>query len=272
MFSSNAVDENYFKTFDIKLIQGRFFEGDVTADSKDQFILNECAVKYMKLDNPIGVKIGRGDEFSGEVVGVVKDFHFKSLHEKIDPLVLSMKSNGYMCMSFKINTGDMVSSLDIIKTKFNQVIPDKPFVYSFFDEDFSKMYEKETKFARIISTFSFLSIFIACLGLIGLVTFAIEKKKKEISIRKVLGAEIKNIIYLVSKEFLLLIVIANIIAMPVAYYGMSKWLDDFAYKTELSWWIFILSILVSVAISIITIGSQTFKAAVANPVDSLRSE
>lgn len=271
MFSSNDVDEDYFKTYNIKLAQGRFFSA-LTNDSKKQFILNESAVKYMKLDQPIGIKIGRGDDYQGEVVGVVKDFHFKSFHEKIAPIIMSWNANAFSYLSIKLNTKNMASSLSLIKAKFNEIINSKPFIYSFFDEDFGKIYEKEIRLSGIVNTFSFLSIFIACLGLMGLVAFAIEKRKKEISIRKVLGAEMKNVLYLISKEFFFLTLIANVIAIPIAYSVMSGWLSDFAYKTEMSWWIFAVSILISISLSVLTIGSQVIRAASANPVDSLRNE
>jgi putative ABC transport system permease protein len=272
MFTSNAVDPDYFKTFDIKLSQGRFFNEQSEDSPEEQYILNETAVKYMKAENPIGMKMGRGDKVNGQVVGVVKDFHFKSLREKIEPLVLSVRSNGYSYLSLKINTADISGAINEIKDKYRTIVPNKPFDYYFLDEHFAKIYSKETQLAEVIKTFSLLAIIVACLGMLGLVTYSIGKKKKEIGVRKILGAEINNIIFLISKEFLILIILANVIAMPFSYYLIDAWLKDFVYKTEISWWIFPAAMLVSLFISAVTIGFQTIKAATANPVDSIRYE
>lgn len=268
-----SSDSNFFRVYDVKLVKGEVLSQAKPGGTEGKLLLNETAARYMNLENPIGTKMGQGKEFFGEVTGVVKDFHFKSLHENIAPLLISIgDDNISKYLSIRIETKEMANAINTIKTKFNEMFPNRPFNYSFFDEQFDKMYKKENQFAGVISSFSFLSIFVACLGLLGMVTFTIEKRKKEIGIRKVLGAEAKNIVSLISKEFILLIVVANIIAIPIAYYTMNKWLADFAYKTEMNWWIFILSISVGVVISVITIGFQTIKAAISNPVDSLKNE
>lgn len=272
MFTSNAVDPDYFKTFDIKLAQGRFFVELPEDNPQEQYILNETAVKYMQAINPIGMKMGREDKPNGEVVGVVKDFNFRSLREKIEPLILSVRSNGYSYLSLKINTVNIAGAIDEIKEKYRAIVPNKPFDFYFMDEHFAKIYSKETQLADAIKIFSLLAIFVACLGMLGLITYSISKRKKEIGVRKILGAEIKNIIYLISKEFFLLIILANIIAIPFSFYAIHTWLSDFFYKTEISWWIFLLAMFASLLVSAVTIGFQTLKAATANPVDSIRYE
>ena len=272
MFSANAVDPDYFRTYDIKLLQGRFFVEQPEDSEEEQYILNETAVKYMNAANPVGMKMGQGKGANGQVVGVVKDFHFKSLHEKIEPLILTTRSNGYSYLSLKINANNITGALKEIKEKYSAIVPNKPFDFYFLDEHFAKMYSKDTQLAEAIKTFSFLAIVVACLGMLGLVTYSISKRKKEIGVRKVLGAEINNIIFLISKEFLALIILANIIAIPFSYYAMSAWLADFAYKTEISWWIFPAATFASLIISAITIGFQTVKAATANPVESIKYE
>jgi len=272
MLCGNAVDEDFIKTYNIKLIQGRDIIKPASEGAEEQYILNESAVKLMKLTQPIGVKMGSGKKIYGSVVGVVKDFHFKNLHEEISPLVMAVKINGYTCISIKIITDNITGALKSIEKKHKGIYPEVPFEYSFVDEQFGKMYQKEILLSKTTNTFSLLSIFVACLGLLGLVMFSIEKRRKEIGIRKALGAEIKSIIYLLSKEFIGLIIIANIIAIPVSYYLMRLWLNDFAYKTDISWWIFLLAMAVSLVIAMLTISWQTYKAATANPVESIRYE
>ena len=270
--SSLTIDKDFFSTYNIKLIAGRTVKERAIDDNTEQFIINETAAKEMNLSSPVGTKMGRGEEIQGEIVGVTKDFHFKPLYEKIGPLVMHLNGNPPKYLSLKLKTEKLNAVMDFIKKKFYSVFQDRPFDYFFFDESFDKMYRKEEKFASIIEVFSVLSIFVGCLGLFGLVSFAAESRTKEVGIRKVLGAEMKNIFYLLTKEFAALILIANIVAIPIAYYTLSKWLDDFAYKTEMTWWIFILSVVISCVLAAVTVSYQVIKAATANPVEALRYE
>lgn len=254
------------------MIKGDEFAFSLKDSTKLQYIINESAVKFMHLKDPIGTRMIMDMSRKGEVIGVVKDFHFKSLHEEITPMILVYGSKNYGQMSVRLNTYDIPGAIAEVKAKFVKILPDKPFEFTFFDEMFDKMYEKDLQLANILNSFSFIAIFIASMGLLGLVTFSVAKRKKEIGIRKVLGAETNNIVLLLSKEFILLIVLANIIAAPFVYHFLEKWLREFAYKTDLSWWIFFIALLISLGIAFITISVQTIKAARANPVESLRNE
>ena len=272
ILTSLTIDKDFFSTYNIKLIAGRTVKDRAGDDKTEQFIINETAAKEMNLSSPVGTKMGRDTEIQGEIVGVTKDFHFKPLHEKIGPIVMHLNGNTPKYLSLKLKTEKLNEVMNFIKKKFYSVFQDRPLDYFFFDESFDKMYRKEEKFASIIEVFSILSIFVGCLGLLGLVSFAVESRTKEIGIRKVLGAEMKNIFYLLTKEFAVLILIANIIAIPISYYVLSKWLDDFAYKTEMTWWIFFLSVVISCVLATVTVSYQVIKAATTNPVESLRYE
>lgn len=273
MFKALSADPDFFKTYGIKLIEGTTFHQTGDENTEEQFILNREAVKYMKLKNTIGTKIGRGSNYQGSVVGVVDDFHFENVHYKITPLIISYApGSSYSLLSIKLKNSNITDDMELIKTKYKEIIPDKPFDYSFFNEFFDKTYKKDIRFSEEINVFSLLSIFVACLGLLGLVIFAVEKRRKEIGIRKILGAGTKNIMLLVSREFIILIAVANVITVPLAYYAMNLWLKNFAYKTEISWWIFPVAMLVSLFISAVTISYQILKAATANPVQSIRYE
>jgi putative ABC transport system permease protein len=269
---SVTIDKDFFSTFNIKFIDGRTVTERSSNDETEQFIINETAAKELNLSLPVGTKMGRGSEIQGEIVGVVKDFHFKSLHEKIGPLVMHLNGNPPKYLSLKLKTENLDAVMNFIKKKFYSVFQDRPFDYYFFDDAFDKMYRKEERFASIIEVFSLLSIFVSCLGLFGLISFAVESRTKEIGIRKVLGAEIKNIFHLLTKEFAILVFTANIIAIPIAYYVLDKWLNAFAYRTKMNWWLFILSVSISCLLAIVTVGYQVIKATIANPIEALRYE
>jgi len=275
-----STDYDFIKTYQIRLNEGRDYSESSSTDALGGFIINEAAQKKLGWKSPIGKQIqtlmpqGTGIELKqGTVIGSMKDFHFKSLHEKIEPLVIYIGTpNDYAYLSVRIRTDNVAGVLNSIEKKWKTFSPDKPFEYFFLDEYWGKLYQKEQNMKNLFGWFSGLAIFIACLGLFGLAAFSAQNKTKEIGIRKVLGASVLGIVSMLSIDFTKWVIIANIIAWPVAYYFMNKWLEDFAYRIEISWWVFVLSGGIALMIALLTVSYQAIKAAIANPVDSLRYE
>jgi len=278
------VDENYASALNIEMKEGRFFSKDFSTDSLS-IVLNEKAVAEMGLKNPIGTRLTSPDpqfnsidgltKYEYTVVGVIKDFHFQSLHQKITPLVISNPSKFGDVMNLtavRIKAGDFKSAVSAIETKWKQFVPERPFNYSFLDNNLAEQYHAEQTTQRVYTIFSVLAVFIGCIGLLGLAAYSTQQRLKEISIRKVLGASIFNIVTMLSKDFLKLVVIAALLAFPIAWYAMNTWLQDFAYRTNISWWMFLLAGLLSALIALVTISFQAIKAAFTNPVKSMRTE
>jgi putative ABC transport system permease protein len=208
----------------------------------------------------------------GQVVGVVKDFHVASLHERIGPVLLQVRPSSFRYISARISPVNIPETLSFFRKKWSQLSPVFPFEYTFLDEDFDRLYRADEKVGRIVGIFSLLAIIVACFGLFGLASFAAEQRTKEIGIRKVLGASVSGIILLLSREFTKWVLVANILAWPIAYFSMNRWLQNFAYKKGIGVEVFILSGLVAVAIALVTVSYQSVKAAVSDPIDSLRYE
>jgi putative ABC transport system permease protein len=211
----------------------------------------------------------------GKVIGVTKDFHFESMHQKIVPLLMRMPSfnmGGYGNLSVKVSGNNIASTVDKIQNTWYKYLPESPFTYTFLDESYSRLYDAEQKQGSIFTIFACIAIFIACLGLFGLSAFSITQRIKEIGIRKVLGASVNNLLLLLSKDFLKLVLIAAIIAFPVAWFSMNKWLQDFAYRIDIQWWVLAVAGIVAALIAFVTISFQAAKAALSNPVKSLRTE
>jgi putative ABC transport system permease protein len=202
---------------------------------------------------------------------VVKDFNFSSMHDKVGPLIIELGEN-YGRVAMRINTKNIPALISLVQNKWNSMAPGQPFSYSFLDADFNKMYNAEQRTGKLFITFAVFAIFIACLGLFGLVTYAAQQRIKEIGIRKVLGASVSEIVTMISKDFVKLVLIAFVIAFPVAWWMMNKWLQSFAYRINISWWVFVVAGLLTIAIALITVSFQAIKAAIANPVKSLRME
>jgi putative ABC transport system permease protein len=269
------VDYNYIPTLGMQLATGRNFSPAYGTDSTS-VILNETAAKTLGWgDKAIGHTLTNtnndGNKGTYRVIGVVKDFHFKSLHERISPLVMVL-GNSTGTVIVKVKTKDLTGLLANLTKQWNQLAPEAPFTYSFLDERFNDTYRTEQKIGQILGLFAGMTIFVACLGLFGLATFMAEQRTKEIGVRKVLGASVTSIVALLSKDFLKLVGIAIVLSVPVAWYVMDRWLQDFAYKIELSWWVFALAGLLAVGIALATVSFQSVKAALMNPVKSLRSE
>ena len=274
----DKIDENFLSAFKIPIIEGRNFSSAYPSETMHAAIVNESFVKEAgwKPNNAIGKTIRFAEDNNNRVitiVGVIKDYHFNSLREKFSPQVFSMDTTvNYSEIWVKMNTDDVPHTLSAVQSTFKKVVPYFPYSYQFMDDANAKNYALETKWKQIISIASGLFIFISCIGLFGLVILSIEQRRKEIGIRKVLGAAISSIVTLISKEFIILISIAVVIAVPVGYYFTNKWLQDFAYRINTGWWMFALAGLVVIVIALLTISLGTIKAATANPVKSLRTE
>jgi putative ABC transport system permease protein len=268
------VDFDYIPTYGIRMAAGRPFDRAYKTDSNNAMILNEAAVKILGYHSPqqaIGKRFKQwGHE--GQIIGVIKDFHYHSLQSPIKPLTMRMQWDRFGLLSVKVNPTNVQATIAAIEKEFKTVIPNRPFSYYFMDEFFDRQYRSEERFGRLFLNFAALAIFISCLGLLGLASYSTMQRTREIGIRKVMGASVSNIINLLSKEFLKLVVIAFFIATPVAWYFMNKWLLDFAYRTHISWWIFAAAGLLALLIAVLTISFQAFKAAIANPVKALRTE
>ena len=270
------VDEQYIPTMGMQITSGRNFSKEFPTDSF-ALVINGSAARALGWNDvsAVGKTIvrqnsGRGKNVPFHVIGVVKDFNFKSLHEAISPLLMNLQPEGGLI--FKIKTTDVSGLLATMKKKWDGYKTDEPFTYSFMDDLFYKTYSSEQKTGIILNIFSILIIFVACLGLFGLVTYTAEQRTKEIGIRKVLGASVLQVTKMLSKEFIKLVLIASLVAFPVAWWVMNKWLQSFAYRIHISWWIFAVAGLVALLIALITVSFQAIKAAIANPVESLRSE
>lgn len=267
------VDYDYVKTLGIKIKEGRYFSKDFGSDSGTAAVINEAAVRELGWNNtnPVGKTIVRSGQQKLKVIGVMNDFNYASAKQKIAPLMMLL-GNNYGGLIIKIKTTDVTNFLNDLKAKWNSFNPQGPLSYTFLDEKFAALYASELRTQQIFSAFAMLAIIIATLGLFGLSAFVIEQRTKEIGIRKVLGASVQNVLVLVSKEFLSLVLIAFIISIPVTFFAMNKWLQNYAYRINIAWWVFALAGMVALLIAIVTISFQAIKAAVANPVKSLRTE
>lgn len=271
-FSVRSVDPDFAETFGVTMAEGRFFSEEFSTDDQ-VFVLNEAAVEAMGMESPVGKWFGYDwVEKKGPIVGIVRDFHFVSLHNEIEPLILLIKPDQYRYMCFKIASSNIDETIGFIEHSWKEYAPEFPFEYRFLDQSLDQLYTSEQRSATLIRTFSIIAILISCLGLLGMVSYILEHKTKEIGIRKTLGASVPGIVLLFTQEFVKWVVLANLLAWPIAYVVMSKWLEDYPYRTTIHWWIFGFSGISVLAISLLTIGSQVIKAALANPVDSLRYE
>jgi putative ABC transport system permease protein len=270
-FVNTAVGYDFVKTMNLKLKEGRDFSKDFGMDTAS-FILNETAVAKIGYKGPIGKQVWWGNH-EGRIVGVLKDFHFNSMHESIEPLIIRLDENRqWGTMLIRTEKGKIKEALANLEKTCKALNPKFPFTYQFSDLEFAKLYKIEQLVSKLSSYFAFLAIFISCLGLFGLATFAAAQRTKEISVRKVLGASVSNIATLLSGSFLKPVGVSILVACPIAWYVMNKWLDDFAYKITVEWWMLAIAGLVTIGIAILTVSFQAIKAALAIPVKSLRTE
>ena len=265
------VDADYLQTLGLKMMEGRWFDRNTTGD-RNNVIINEAAIRELNIAEPY-----IGQRFSiwgrqGQIIGIVKDFHFNSLHYRIGPMVLSNTDDENSYVVFKSHSGKMNEAVEAAKQVYNRFFPGLPFEAIYTEDVFNSLYEDDKKIAQMVSILGFLAIFISCLGLFGLVTFTAETKTKEIGIRKVLGASISNIVNMLSKEFLILVGIAMLIAFPLAYYWLDKMLQDYAYRINIGFWMFALAGLITILLTLITVGWKAIKTATANHVKAISSE
>ena len=268
------ADFDYIPLYKIKVVAGRAFSREFATDTTEAMVLNEAAVKMFGYNSPqqaVGKRFKQWGR-EGKIIGVVKDFHFKGLQEPIKPLSMRIEPGGSNLVSANVVAANLPATIAAIESKWKQLLPNRPFSYFFLDEFFDKQYRSEERFGKLFLNFAILAIFISCLGLLGLASYSTMQRTKEIGIRKVMGASVSGIINLLSKEFLTLVVLSFFIAMPVAWYFMHTWLKDFAYRTNISWWVFVLAAALALLIAVMTVSFQAIKAAIANPVKSLRTE
>ena len=268
------VDFDYIPQYKMKILAGRAFSRDFQTDTTQSMIVNEAAMKLFGYSSPQQIIGKKFDQWGrkGMIIGVVKDFHFRSLQEVIKPLSIRIEPNGCDLVSINISSKNIPATIAAIENKWKMLIPKRPFSYYFLDEFFDKQYRAEDRFGNLFLNFAILAIFISCLGLLGLASYSTMQRVKEIGIRKVMGASVTNILNLLSKEFIKLVAISFLIATPITWYFMHQWLQGFAYRTNIQWWVFALAGILALVIAIATISFQAIRAAVANPVKSLRTE
>lgn len=270
------VDEDYVPTMGLKIVDGRDFSKEITTDTAAAVINETLAHSFgypqqSVLGQEIGFPVDNGKVNARKIIGVVEDFNFSSLRNNIEPLVLFYGGyHGYLALRFE--TKDVEGLIKNTGRTWSEMAPGQPFAYTFLDERFNRLYDTETRISKIIGAFAFLAILIACMGLLGLATFTIQQRTKEIGVRKVLGASAAGIVGLLSKDFLKLVIIAIVFAGPLAWYLMHRWLEHFAYRVNIQWWVFLLAGVLAVVLAFLTISFQSIKAALSNPVKSLRSE
>ena len=264
-----AVDYDFIKAFNVELIEGRDFSSDLLTDSS-AIILNEEAIRQMGIKDPVNKKVTWGDELT--IIGIVKDFHFKPIHTRIEPLALFVSTSWYNRVYVRMQPENVSEHVAAVEGVFKKFCPENPFEFTFLDDEFDRLYRAEQRTGTIFNYFAVIAVFISCLGLVGLVMFTTEQRTKEIGIRKVLGASVGNLFRLISIDFIRLIILSNILAVPVAWYIMDKWLSGFAYHIDIHWLTFGIAALSSIIIAWLTMSFQSVRAATANPINSLRTE
>ena len=270
MIHALDVDYDFLDVMKIPVVAGRNFSKDYATDA-EAFLINETLAKKLGWTDPIGKKINR--DLEHKVIGVISDFHFSTLHTKIEPLLITMKPwDGYYYLAIRLSAGDIQNTLSAIERKWNDILPNQPYAHVFLDNYIQTAYASENKTGETFVYFSLLAIFIACLGLFGLANSSGEQKRKEIGIRKVYGASSQNILTLLSSDYTKWVILANILAWPLAYWAMDKWLQLFEYRTSIGVWIFVLTFCITSFISIVTVIYQVIHAARANPVETIKYE
>ncbi|MCP4631622.1 MAG: FtsX-like permease family protein [candidate division Zixibacteria bacterium] len=267
-----GVGYDYLETFKMEMADGEYYSPEMYSNRSDMVVINEAFAEVMNIEPIVGATLSKNSK-NYTVLGVVKDFHFKPVYQQVEPLIMYLEPDNRGWYIFaKIHTQDVENTIAHIETLWNKYCPDFPFEYTFLDEDFENLYYSVKSTGDILKYFSIIAIVISCMGLFGLACFMAERRTKEVGIRKVLGASVGSIIKLLSKEFFTLVVIANIIAAPVAYYLMNSWLQDYVYRISISWLIFAATVLLSLTVALITVSFQAVKAAIADPVKALRYE
>ena len=268
-----SVDYDYFDTFELEMAEGRKFSRENTTDAASAYIINETGADVLGFENPVGKRFALWD-MEGKIIGVVKDFHTKSLHEKVEPVMLwiNQQRARYTWFFVRIKSSNVKNTLKFIEDVHKELNPSYPFQFHFIDEEYENLYISEERISSLFDYFSLIAIFISCLGLFGLSSFITEQRTKEICIRKIFGANVRSIILRFLKEFLRWVIIANIIAWPIGYFVMNKWLQNFAYRINFNWNVLIFAGVITFMIAVLTVSYKSVKAAAANPVEGLRNE
>lgn len=269
-----AIDYDYFNTLQAKIVAGRDFSRDFKTDQSEGVIINREAVKELNLKNPIGAELSGINNASDpqKVIGVVDDIHFRSFKEQVPPIIFFIREWSASGIILRLKGNDIVSTMKSLESEWHKVVPDHPFIFSFLDQSYDNLYKSEQQTSKVIFTFCLFAIIVSSIGLFSLITQLSQMRKKEIGVRKVLGASIKGIVFLMMRENLIIILIANIISWPIAYYLMNKWLQNYIYHININLLVFVFAGVLTLAIVMITIITQAIRAASANPVESLRCE
>ncbi len=265
------VNDDYFETFGMEITEGRSYSKEFSTDASEAIMVNEAAVKAMGMESAIGEQLSIGDD-NFKIIGIVKNYHFRSFRQEIEPLILIYSADASGVLFARLKSDDIPQTIGYIEKVWKKFAPGYPFNYRFLDDALDRLYRSEQRIGTILKYFAILAIFISCLGLFGLASFMAEQRTKEIGIRKVLGARVSNIVLLLSKEFTKWVLASNIIACPIAYYAMKKWLQSYAYSINIVIWPFLLSATLAFVIALCAVSFQAFKAATANPIESLRYE
>jgi len=265
------VDLDFFETLGIEFVEGRPFSKDFPSDENEALIVNQAAARAMGMTDPIGKKLGRRDNMQ-QIVGVVKDYHFRSLRQEIDPLIHILSPGNSRVLFARIQSDDIPATLSHMEGVWKKFAPGYPFRHRFMDEALDDLYRAEQRVGTIFRSFAALAVMISCLGLFGLASYTAERRTKEVGIRKVLGASVGGIVLLLSKEFTRWVLFANLIAWPAAYFAMIKWLQGFAYHKAPAVWVFLLAAGIALTIALLTVSFQAVRAATADPISALRYE
>jgi len=267
-----SVADNYLETFQIEVLEGQAFKKAQASTDKRGIIINEEALRMMNLEEPVGTNLYISSGFEDIIIGVVKDYHYRSFYDRIEPLAIVCWPEyfDYMCIS--VSGDNLPQTLAGIETVWKNVLPNYPYKYSFLDGEFDKLYKYEQRFGAVINYFAAFAMLISCLGLMGLASFSVEQRIKEIGVRKVLGASVSSVLVLFSSEFIRWVLLSNLIAWPLAYIFINRWLENFAYRTSINWLVFAGAGLVTLMIAVLTISFQTIKAANTNPAKILRHD
>jgi putative ABC transport system permease protein len=269
------VDFDFIDQYKMEIVAGRAFREELQSDVTGAVILNETAVRTLGYADPaeiIGKPFEQQNWWKGTVIGVVKDFHFKSLKERIEPLALQVDPSRYTLLTLNVSGNNMHDIVGKLEGKWAEFGPKRPFSYYFADQAYQAQYESEDRFGKLILIFASIALLLSVLGLLGLSALDTRQRAKEIGIRKILGASPSNLLRLLSKDFFLLVLIASALAIPVTFFGLSSWLEGFAYRVDVEWWLFVIAVAVVTVLSIMIIASQVLKAALANPIHALRDE
>ncbi len=266
-----SVDYDFLETFKLEMAEGRFFSKEYSTDVSEAYVVNQAAVQAMEMEDPIGKELKVWD-LSRRIIGVIKDYNFESLHNEVIPLALRVEPNEYAQACVRISPHRIPDTLTALESKWKEIYPEYPFEFRFLDDTIQSQYRSEQTTGTIVTIFTLLAILISCMGIFGLSSFTTEQRTKEIGIRKVLGASVSNVVRQISSEFIMLVIIANLIIWPVAYFILNRWLQSFAYRVDIALWTFVISGLSVLVVSLLTVSWQIIRAATANPVDSLRYE